>query len=95
MLTVMGMRAEERACPLDGAGIVVKKHMSVSGPRRIATLEVSITVPRGHELSDADRHVLERAAHTCPVRLSILDAIEVPVSFDWGTIEGRDPAVRD
>jgi uncharacterized OsmC-like protein len=94
MLTLMGMRAQERACPLDGAGIVVKKHMSAAGPRRIARLEVSVTVPAGRAISDANRQVLEHAAHTCPVRLSILDAIEVPVSFDWGTIEGADPAVR-
>ena len=95
MLTLMGIRAGERACPLDGAAVVVKKHMSVAGSRRIAKLEVNISVPAGHELSDADRQVLEHAAHTCPVRLSILDAIEVPVSFDWGPIERPDPAVRD
>lgn len=84
MLTVMGIRAQERGYPIDGAGIVVKKHMTHSGPRRIATLEVAVEVPRGGELSDADRQVLEQAAHTCPVRLSILSAIDVPVSFSWG-----------
>ena len=85
MLTLMGMRAEERSYPLDGATIIVKKHMTASAPRRIATLAVSVSVPRGDELSDADRQVLEHAAHTCPVRLSILDAIQVPVSFAWGS----------
>lgn len=85
MLTLMGMRAEERSCSLDGAGVIVRKHMTTSGPRRIATLEVSVSVPRGDDLSDADRQVLEHAAHTCPVRLSILDAIHVPVTFTWGS----------
>lgn len=84
MLTLMAMRAAERSCPVDGASVVVKKHMTTSAPRRIATLEVSVSVPRGAEVSGADRQILEHAAHTCPVRLSISDAIQVPVSFAWG-----------
>jgi hypothetical protein len=32
-----------------------------------------------------DRTALEREAHQCPVRLSLLDAIAVPVRFDWQT----------
>jgi hypothetical protein len=51
-------------------------------------LEVRIRVPRGAELSDAARRALEHAAHHCPVRLSIHDAIEVPVEFDWGGASG-------
>jgi putative redox protein len=84
MLTVMGIRAQERAYPLEGARVEVRKHMTQSAPRRIATLEVNVSVPRGNQLSDADRQVLEQAAHSCPVRLSILEAIDVPVNFDWG-----------
>lgn len=60
----------------------MKKHTKTSPPRRIATLEVS--VPRGNDLSDADRQVLEHAARACPVRLSISEAIQVPVTFAWG-----------
>jgi len=57
--------------------------MTQSGPRRIQTLDVSILVPGGAQLSAEARGVLEHAAHTCPVRLSILEAISVPVSFEW------------
>lgn len=84
MLTIMGIRAQEHAYPLDGARLVVKKHMSHSGPRRIATLEVQVIVPEGAAIAPADRQILEHAAHHCPVRLSILEAIDVPVTFDWG-----------
>ena len=35
------------------------------------------------ELDAAARAALEHAANTCPVRLSVLDAIEVPVEFVW------------
>src|SRR4051812_11450094 len=84
MLTIMGIRAEERACPLGGARVVVQKHMTMTGPRRVAKLDVSITVPEGRAIAAADREILERAAHSCPVRLSIAEAIEVPVTFAWG-----------
>jgi putative redox protein len=87
MLTIMGIRGQERAYPLDGVRAVVKKHMSQSGPRRVAKLEVNISVPDGERLSLADRQLLEQAAHTCPVRLSILEAIEVPVTFTWRASE--------
>jgi putative redox protein len=83
MLTLMGIRAQERAYPLEGARLQVTKHMTQAAPRRISTLEVKVSVPTGPRLSEEDRRVLEHAAHTCPVRLSILEAINVPVSFDW------------
>src|SRR3954468_21119088 len=80
MLTLMGIRASEQGWLLDGTQLSVKKHMTQSGPRRIQTLDVSIRVPGGPRLSAEARGVLEHAAHTCPVRLSILEAISVPVS---------------
>jgi putative redox protein len=83
MLTLMGMRARDLAYPLEGATLEVKKHMTPSAPRRIAKLEVNVSIPSGPALSDADRQILEQAAHTCPVRLSISESIQVPVSFDW------------
>jgi putative redox protein len=83
MLTLMGIRAGEQGYPLEGMQLSVKKHMLSAPVRRIAKLEVGIRVPRGAEIAPAGRAVLVHAAHTCPVRLSILEAIEVPVSFDW------------
>lgn len=87
MLTLMGIRAQERDWALDGTQVSVKKHMQAS-PRRIQTLEVEIRVPGGARLSSEAREVLEHAAHTCPVRLSILEAISVPVRFDWAGSPG-------
>lgn len=82
MTTIMGIRAREMNLVLDGFQVRVTKHMSAS-PRRIAKLEVTLTAPEGLEASDDQRSALEHAANTCPVRLSLLDAIEVPVTFDW------------
>jgi putative redox protein len=83
MLTTMEIRAGEQRYPLEGTQLSIKKHMVTAPTRRIAKLDVEIRVPRGAEIAAAGRTLLENAARTCPVRLSILDAIEVPLSFDW------------
>lgn len=83
MLTTMGIRAQERGWSLEGARLAVEKQMTQVAPRRIAKLIVHIEVPSSAQLAAADRTFLEHTAHHCPVRISILDAIEVPVHFDW------------
>lgn len=85
MLTLMGITANKYGWNLDGVRVRVEKHMTTSPPRRIERLAVWFTIPDSVKARlDADaRQKLEHAAHTCPVRLSILDAIEVPVSFGW------------
>ena len=82
MTTIMGIRANEMNLALEGFHVRVIKHMSAS-PRRIAKLEVQLTAPKGLEVSEDQRRKLEHAADTCPVRLSLLDAIEVPTTFHW------------
>jgi len=86
MATLMGIRSREHSWDLTGMRLRVRKHMTTTPPRRIAKLEVEIDVPATacNDLSTEDRALLEHAAHTCPVRLSILPAIEVPVVFRWG-----------
>jgi putative redox protein len=85
MATVMGILARERGFDLGGMTVAVEKLMTPP-PRRVARLEVAIRVPaKGAAGIDADgRKALEDRANTCPVRLSLLPAIEVPVSFHWG-----------
>lgn len=61
--------------------------MTDGPPRRIAELAVQITFPesatRSVAAAEGGRALLEHGAHTCPVRVSLLDAIAVPVRFDW------------
>jgi putative redox protein len=87
MITVMGIAARKKGLDLDGVQVHVKKVMTAAPPRRIARLEVELTAPGqvAARLDPATRGELEEAAHTCPVRLSLLPAIEVPVVFRWGT----------
>ena len=81
--TVLGILARKRGYPLEGARVQVKKTMTTRPPRRIAELAVVVTLPARVTASVTDRAEFEHVAHTCPVRLSLLEAISVPVVFDW------------
>lgn len=85
MLTTMGIVARRHGEDLTGMRVQVTKHMTKSPPRRIDTLAVTFRTPTAvaSSLSVEAKRRLEEAAHGCPVRLSLLPAIAVPVSFDW------------
>jgi len=85
MLTVMGILGNRRGWDIEGLSVRVHKEMSRELPRRIARLAVEFSVPDAvaQRLDAEARAALEHAAHTCPVRLSIHEAIEVPVVFHW------------
>ena len=82
ILTTMGIVAQRQNVDISGATARVEKHMSTSGPRKIARLPVEIRIP--HTLSDEDRQRLENAALTCPVHKSLSADVDAPVSFTWG-----------
>jgi putative redox protein len=86
MITTMGILARERGWDLAGTTVTVEKHMTPP-PRRVARLATEIRIPeRGAGGIDATgRQALEEKAHQCPVRISLLPAIEVPLTFYWGT----------
>jgi putative redox protein len=77
-LTLMAIVGEREGIPVEGLAFEVVKEMR-SDPRRISRLPLRITMPAG--LNGAQRAKLEMAAHTCPVRRSILAEIEVPFEF--------------
>lgn len=79
ILTILDITARRRDWALSGASAEVEKTMTTSGSRRIALLEVWITLPEG--LSDEQRAVLVRAGETCPVKLSLEGA--VPMQLHW------------
>ena len=81
MATIMGIVADRHGWNIDGTTMKNDKGMTTDGPRRIERLGVPIESPA--KLDDEARRTLENAAHTCPVRLSILPAIDVPVEFRW------------
>jgi putative redox protein len=84
IVTTMGIFAKRKSWDIDGTKIHVRKGMTSAPPRRIARLEVTVTMPASAASFDqATRDELVRVANTCPVTLSLLPAIEIPLEFVW------------
>ncbi len=81
MMTVMGIVAERHSWDLVGSTFAVRKHMSTEAPRRIAQIDVTFTLPA--TLAPPDRIILERAAHTCPVGLSLHPEVRQNIVFEY------------
>lgn len=80
MFTIMGIKARDMGVNLVGATASVTKHMQ-SDPRKISKIEVSFDLP---DQDEKTKTILERAAMTCPVFLSLHPDIEKAVTFGWG-----------
>ncbi len=81
MLTIMGIRARDSGWDISGTRAEVTKTMA-SDPRRISRVTVEIEImDRG--MSERQRKILEKAALTCPVALSLSDAVMQNVSFRY------------
>lgn len=78
MLTLIAIVGERDNLKLEGLHFKASKHMA-SSPRRIERVELEIHMPAG--LSDGQRAKLERAALTCPVKNTLSEQTETPVSF--------------
>lgn len=81
MMTIMGIAAQTHSINIDGLKADVVKHMA-SNPRRISKIEIKFygwaVVPNEHQ-----KHILERAAKTCPVSLSLHPELVQDIVFDY------------
>lgn len=81
MSTIMGIAAEAHQVAIEGMTVRVEKHMTTTPPRKIAKIVVAFGMPKG--IAKDKRPVLEKAAHSCPVALSIHPEIVQEVSFQY------------
>lgn len=83
MLTTMAIAVLKKPLQADlaGAKAVVRKHMTAQPPRRIAKIEVELTLPAA--VSSRERAILEDTAWNCPVALSLGPEVEKAVTFRW------------
>ena len=81
MLTIMGIAARKQGVDLGETTVKVLKEMTAQPPRRIAKLTVVFTVPLA--ASHEKRAMLESAARSCPVHLSLHPGVEQEMRFDW------------
>lgn len=80
MMTIMGILAERLDVNLTGTTYSVTKHMAAE-PRRIRQIDVQFQLPA--TLGTKERTMLENAARTCPVALSLNPEIRQEVQFEY------------
>lgn len=84
MMTIMGIKARDHNINLEGMQIDVEKIMATE-PRRISGINLTFRFPENLSITDKEKTILERAAHTCPVIYSIHPDIKVNTVFNWTT----------
>lgn len=80
-MTIIGIYGKNHGVDVTGTRIEISKTMSAD-PRRIGKLEVTFTMPK-RAYSDKEKASIERAAHTCPVRMSLHPDTEQVFTFVW------------
>lgn len=81
ILTIMGIAAQSRDIDMVGAHAEVTKVMA-SDPRRISRIEIQIQMP-DNKYSEKEKSILEKAAHHCPVGLSLARNTEEVITVLW------------
>ena len=80
MVSIMGIKSKDLDVDLKDSTVSITKIMQ-SEPRKIAKIEVILDM--SIETSEKNKAILERAAMTCPVLLSLHPDIEKDVVFNW------------
>ena len=81
MLTIMGIAARNRGINICGTEVFVQKIME-SNPRRVKEIVVEFFFPDEY-YSEVDKKVLEQAASSCPVALSLNTEITQTKIFNY------------
>ena len=82
ILTILGIQAKSLDADFRGARVEVEKHMTTVPPRRIARLDLRISMPAG--IPEDIRPRLIRAAEACPVKQSLHPDIVIAMEWSWG-----------
>ncbi|MDE7065574.1 MAG: OsmC family protein [Desulfovibrionaceae bacterium] len=80
-MTIMGITAQAHGMDVTGTEMEIVKTMSAN-PRRIASLDVVFIMP-DRPFTDKQKTMLERAAHTCPVHMSLHPDVRQNFVFRW------------
>lgn len=81
MMTLMGMFAEREKIDLTGLTSDIVKIMSAN-PRKIAEIQITFT-HQNLKATDEQKKKLMHAANTCPVALSLSEALKQTIVFNF------------
>ena len=91
IITTMAIFARRDGIELKGSALNVTKIMTTQPPRRIARIEVDLTLRTPDSLTGEVRERLEKIAHTCPVAISLHPDLEQVVTIRWAVGELSPP----
>ncbi|MES2425550.1 MAG: OsmC family protein [Bacteroidota bacterium] len=80
MLTTMAIAADAHGINMDGTECEVTKVMAAN-PRRVAEVVANLKFPKVY--TDKEKDILERAALTCPVAVSLHPDVVKTIDFGW------------
>lgn len=80
MFTIMGIKARDMNINLEDSTASVTKIMQAE-PRRISAIEIVFDM--NYAPDEKTKIILERAAMTCPVFLSLNTEIDKRITFNW------------
>jgi len=80
MMTIMGIKARDLNVDFTGSTAAVTKIMQAE-PRRINAIEIVFDM--NVSTDEKNKTILERAAMTCPVFLSLNTEIDKRITFNW------------
>jgi putative redox protein len=81
MLTIMGIVAERDNINIIGTKVGISKIMA-DNPRRVQEIIVEMDFPTNN-YSEKEKKILQKAAHTCPVALSLHPDLKQTIIFNY------------
>lgn len=82
MMTIIGIAANTHKFNIDGSHAAVTKMMR-ENPRRIDEIKIDLHIKGQDSYSDKEKEIIERAALTCPVALSLHPDIYQNLEIFW------------
>lgn len=79
MMTLMGIAARTHSIPMEGISCKITKIMAAN-PRRVSEIVVEFDMGSNH-YNDKQKNILDIAARTCPVALSLHPDLKQTLSF--------------
>jgi uncharacterized OsmC-like protein len=76
----MAIAGDLHGINIEGTEAEVTKIMNPS-PRKVAEVVVNLKFPKSYD--EKERLILEKAAHSCPVALSLHPDVKQTISFGW------------
>lgn len=86
MMTIIGILAQNHGFDIVGTKAEVTKVMS-SDPRKIAEVKIRLVFPSSFKADDKRKTMVKRAAHTCPVALSLHESVGQNITFVFNGLE--------